>query len=64
MPLTVDFGTIAGIKKAVQVFPNTPGLDELFIVYLEDDKLEEVKNLLEADDGIVSCELVPIRKLS
>lgn len=63
LPVSVDWETIPGITKAVQVFPDDDKMAYMFVVYVESDKLESVTQQLNDHSGVRSVERCAIRRI-
>ena len=63
LPVSVDWDSIPGIKKAVQVFPDNDKMAYMFVVYVEPDKLESVTKQLQDHSGIRSVERIATRRI-
>ena len=63
LPLSIDFQSISGIIKAVQVFPDEPELEHMYVVYVNPDELSKVESALAEHPGVNSYERIPMRHL-
>jgi hypothetical protein len=61
LPLTVDFASIEGITKVIQVLPDNIEFNNWYIVYCNPEDLEKVKTALDSHSGVFMCEKCPIR---
>jgi uncharacterized protein YlbG (UPF0298 family) len=63
LPISVDWKSISGLTKAVQVFPDDDKMAYMFVVYVEPDKLESVTQQLNDHPGVRSVERCAIRRI-
>ena len=61
LPRTLDLTIIPGVKKAIQIFPNDPLFEDMWIAYTEHGEENSVIQLMNTHPGIVSCERIPLR---